>query len=181
MSIEKELANRRHKLAAADIQRRHRRAQDAAKRLQATINKSSPNGVNPSFADQLAKAAKRTKALNDSPAEDVNARIDRLRLEGKLPPKSPDADVGYEPTAEEVLGNLAVSEPISAPDAVESVPTVDEALEQDPAEAVHPLQLNPALRGAIDEAARATEQRLAANGQAGKTSSRRNRKKASGS
>jgi hypothetical protein len=174
MSLEKELARRRFQASAKDIQRRHRKGQEAAKRLvQMHAQHGGPDGVHPNFRAQLDAAAK--KVRDDAQGEgrpDLDNVIDRLRAEGKLPPAVPSDDVGYEPTPEEVLGDLAVSRPLTEPEQLESVPSADQVLSSDP---VMFEQLNPALRGAIESAAQRLQAKpVAPSGRVDKNKRRRN-------
>ncbi len=170
MTIERELARVRAKASGEAINRRHRRAREAAARMQADQKEpAAANGVNPDFAAQIEAAKKRVKAFNEHRDEGPIAtqrRIARLRLEGKLPPATVE-NVGYEPTAEEVLGDLAMSE--TETEDVQHVPTAEEVLntpqdDEDPepeesgeTEALTHQQLNPALRGALQKAALETD------------------------
>lgn len=175
MSIERELARVRAKTNAEEINRRHRRAQEAAERARANMTApSNPSGVSTEFQNQLQAARKRAQqAAKRDPREAADERLAQLRASGQLPPAVPE-NVGYEPTAEEVLGELgAAPGPVTDPELTESVPTADEVLDseregpiQEAAGVTEPLthqQLNPALRGALERAALETAKRPANN------------------
>lgn len=143
--------------SAEAINRRHRQAQEEARRLRDRMQTPTPpSGVHPDFAAQLEVKRKQAKAFEEhrDAALTNEQRIAQLQLEGKLPPTVPVA-VGYEPTAEEVLGDLVVSETVTSADEVETLPTADEVLDEPrhEAEAVTHQQLNPALQGALEQAA----------------------------
>mgnify|MGYP001589654928 CR=1 FL=1 len=132
MTIERELATRRHKVAAEDIQRRHRIGQAAGKRLlESQKEQHGPDCVHPTFQRAIDSARVRAQAVAKRmppPAGAHETLLERLRAEGKLPPKEP-GHVGYEPTAEEVLGDLASGgEPSGAPEHTETLPSADEVL-----------------------------------------------------
>jgi len=132
MSIEQDLARRRNQANAKTINARHRRLREQAQRLAASQGAvSSPDGVSPQFAGQLDAARKRAAAALRAREEDPTrgppeSALDRLVREGKLPPRN-NAGVGYEPTAEDVLGDLAHSE-ATAPDGTETLPDADAVL-----------------------------------------------------
>lgn len=144
-SIEAELARRRFKASAEGIQRRHRLAQAQAARLAAAVpDTGDPSGVNPTFRLQLEAAQLKAKALNDRPVvrPDLDQVVERLRAEGKLPPAEQPHNVGYEPTPEEILGDLvAPAHPgghettPSAEDVLSGVPETDEPWDDPPAAA----------------------------------------------
>lgn len=123
------------KARGAEINARHRRGREAAQRLAAGMGApASPDGVDPRFAQKLEDARKRAKAAADqkaaaSPRAPVD-RIEQLVREGKLPPRAGDLGVGYEPTAEEILGELGAD--AVPPDGVEDLPDVDAVLGEDP-------------------------------------------------
>lgn len=99
--------------------------------MAAALAPSTPaDGVNPQFAQSLEAARQRAKAAMDQRENQKSAgdRIQQLVMEGKLPPRAGDAGVGYEPTAEEVLGELG--EP-TAPDGTETLPDADAVLAGD--------------------------------------------------
>lgn len=128
-SIEAELARRRFKASAEGIQRRHRLAQAQAARLAATVpDTGDPTGVNPTFRLQLEAAHLKARALNDRPIvrSDLDHVVERLRAEGKLPPAEQPVDVGYEPTPEEILGDLAA--PAPHPGGTETTPSAEDVL-----------------------------------------------------
>src|SRR6185295_14799923 len=130
MSIEKELARRRFQTSADGIQRRHRQAQETAARLSRTVTQTSqPNGVHPSFRGQIEAAQLKAKAIADAPLTrpDLDHVLGKLREQGKLPPVEKPDNVGYEPTPEEILGELAAS-PGSDPAGLEDSPSVDDVL-----------------------------------------------------
>lgn len=128
MSIERELARKRNQANAEAINRRHRRAREQAARLAASRSPVAPiNGVSPGFAAQIDAARRRAKAASEGRLpESPQDAIERLRREGKLPPADPAAGVGYEPTAEEVLGELAASD--LPAESTETLPSADEVL-----------------------------------------------------
>lgn len=172
MTVKDELMRARARGDAQAINRRHRAAREAQEKMRAALRPPTPpSGLHPDFAAQLGAAKKRAKAALDRRGDgpDTQARIDRLRAAGVIAPENPDG-VGYEPTAEEVLGELAEpAEPISDPEQVESVPTAEEVLsaprgdEETAVGETEPLthqQLNPALRGALQQAAVETARRL---------------------
>lgn len=129
--IEQELARRRHKAAAAEIQRRHRQRQADAARLSARVfEETSPSGVHPEFAREIGRARKRAEAARKAPLPraDLEVVVSKLRSQGKLPPQQDGNNVGYEPTPEEVLGDLAAPSEPFAPDGVEDSPSADDVL-----------------------------------------------------
>jgi hypothetical protein len=134
MGIEEELRRRRHVAAAKDIERRHRLQQAEAARLAARMGESQqsgPGGVHPTFAASLdaAKERARTFASRTPTRSEIDEKLERLRAEGKLPPHPErSGSVGYEPTAEEILGDLAGGAPIEPPDGVEDSPSPDDVL-----------------------------------------------------
>ncbi len=131
MSIADELQRRRHKTSAEGIQRRHRQAQASAQRLaQTLVQHSGPSCVHPAFQAALADAQRKTAAALNAPVEraDLDAVLDKLRVEGKLPPIEKPDNVGYEPTPEEILGELAVARSSPAPHGTEASPSADDVL-----------------------------------------------------
>lgn len=159
MSIADEIRRARMKGSAEAINRRHRQAQEQARQLQSSMKAPTPSsGVNPGFAAQLEAKRKEAKAFEEHRDSILTneQRIAQLQLEGKLPPSVP-VPVGYEPTAEEVLGDLVISETVTDPDQLESVPTADEVLNapraEDETEPLTHQQLNPGLQGALKQAA----------------------------
>jgi len=180
MSIADELQRRRHKTSAEGIQRRHRQAQASAQRLaQTLVQHSGPSCVHPAFQAALADAQRQTKAKLNAPVEraDLDSVLDKLRTEGKLPPIEKPDNVGYEPTPEEVLGELAVARSSPAPHGTEESPSVDEVLgrgdaavmpaapgDDPPSPAASPIPQPPASPG------------LATGGRAGQTNAKRTRK-----
>lgn len=72
------------------------------------------DGVNPRFAAALKGAREKAQAAaaaREQGPRDPSERIDQLVREGKLPPRPGDLGVGYEPTPEEILGELAEAQP----------------------------------------------------------------------
>jgi hypothetical protein len=135
MGLAEEIARVRMKARGAEINARHRRGREAAQRVAAGMGApASPDGVDPVFAKTLEDARKRAKTAADqkaagSPRAPVD-RIEQLVREGKLPPRTGDLGVGYEPTAEEILGELGAD--AAPPDGVEELPDVDAVLGEDP-------------------------------------------------
>ena len=144
MSIADELQRRAHKASAEGIQRRHRQAQAAAARLAATVTEhGGTSGAHPAFLAQLAAAQKRAHTIANAPLErsDLDHVLERLRAEGKLPALEKPDNVGYEPTPEEILGELAhEASPASDPGAIESLPTVEDVLGGEGTDANEPAE-----------------------------------------
>ena len=132
MGLAEEIARVRQRARGAEINARHRRGRERARQMAAAMAPSTPaDGVNPDFAKQLEAAQQRAKAAmerRENPKAPAD-RIQQLVMEGKLPPRVGDAGVGYEPTAEEVLGELG--EP-TAPHGTEDLPDADAVLAGDP-------------------------------------------------
>jgi hypothetical protein len=132
MGLAEDIARVRQRARGAEINARHRRARERSQQMAAAMAPSTPaDGVNPDFAKQLEAARQRAKsALEASEAQPKNPsdRIQQLVMEGKLPPRPGDGGVGYEPTAEEVLGELG--EP-TAPDGTEELPDAAAVLSGD--------------------------------------------------
>lgn len=134
MSIEKELARRRHLASAEGIQRRHRRTQAEAKRLMAQTSApvTNPDGIDTSFSAMLRKKAESTKAqLEHSQRSDLPEVIAQLRKEGKLPPVA-DTATAYVPTPEEILGPDVIETTAVEPHETEELPSPDQILNQSP-------------------------------------------------
>jgi hypothetical protein len=130
MSIEKELARRRFQTSADGIQRRHRQAQAQAARLSRTVTQTGTlDGVHPAFRTEVDAAREKARLAKNAPLEraDLGVVLDKLRTEGKLPPVEKPDNVGYEPTPEEILGELAAL-PVSAPERLEDSPSVEDVL-----------------------------------------------------
>jgi hypothetical protein len=130
MSIEKELDRRRFQVSAEGIARRHRQAQLDAERLMRTSTQPTPSdGVDPSFRSQIEAAQQKTKAALDAPLirGDLDHVLGKLREQGKLPPVEKPDNVGYEPTPEEILGDLAAL-PAREPEELEDTPSADQVL-----------------------------------------------------
>ena len=90
-----------------------------------------PDGVHPEFQRTLDQARERAKVAAER-AETLKAktpteRIEQLVREGKLPPR-PGTGVGYEPTPEEILGDLVDALP---PDGTEDLPDAASVLGSD--------------------------------------------------
>lgn len=134
VSIEKELARRRHLVAAEGIAKRHAAQQKEARRLM-TANRApvtNPDGVDTSFAAQLKKRAEQVKAQQEhSERPDLPEVIAQLRKEGKLPPPTEPA-TAYVPTPEEILGPDIVESSASNPHETEELPSPDQILNQSP-------------------------------------------------
>ena len=78
------------------------------------------DGINPQFAQTLEAARTRAKeALTRADTRAPVDRIEQLVREGKLPPRPGGSGVGYEPTPEEILGDLGKA---SAPEGTEDLP-----------------------------------------------------------
>ena len=80
------------------------------------------DGIHPGFAQALDAA--RTRAKESLTRADAKGRapvdrIEQLVREGKLPPRPGGSGVGYEPTPEEILGDLGEA---SAPEGTEDLP-----------------------------------------------------------
>lgn len=138
-TLEDQLRRKRFDASAKEIQRRHRLGQQEAARLAARMaenQETGPGGVHPVFARHLDAARERVRTFaNREPSRaDVDAQLDRLRREGKLPAVEGSDHVGYEPTPEEVLGDLAAPAEPSAPDGEEWAPDADEVLSSEPPE-----------------------------------------------
>jgi hypothetical protein len=136
MSIEKELDRRRFLVSAEGIARRHRQAQLDAERLMRTSAQPTPSdGVDPSFRSQIEAAQQKVKAALDAPLVrgDLDHVLGKLREQGKLPPVEKPNNVGYEPTPEEILGDLAAL-PEREPEELEDTPSADEVLSGEAAE-----------------------------------------------
>lgn len=135
MGLAEQIARVRLKARGAEINARHRRAKERSARTQAAMAAPAPiDGVHPSFAQHLdaarARAKKATELAESKPR--TADRIEQLVREGKLPPRTGDLGVGYEPTAEEVLGDWA--EPTN-PDGTEELPDAATVLAGDAPEA----------------------------------------------
>lgn len=134
-TLEEQLRRKRFDASAKDIQRRHRQGQQAAERLRNRIGGSEtpPSGVHPDFQAQLDAARRRAKAAaQHDTRSDLDHQLERLRAEGKLPPLERADNVGYEPTPEEVLGDLAAPSEPSAPNGEEWAPDAEAVLSSDP-------------------------------------------------
>lgn len=123
MGLAEEIARVRQKARGVEINARHRRARERAAQLAGAMKETTPiDGVNPRFASALDAARAKAKAAADARDQgprDPSDRIEQLVREGKLPPRPGDLGVGYEPTPEEILGDLAEA---SAPEGTEDLP-----------------------------------------------------------
>lgn len=131
MGLAEDIARVRQRARGAEINARHRRGREKARQMAAAMAPSTPaDGVNPQFAQSLEAARKRAKVALEQREKPKapSDRIQQLVMEGKLPPRAGDGGVGYEPTAEEVLGELG--EP-TAPDGTEDLPDADAVLAGD--------------------------------------------------
>lgn len=132
MGLAEDIARVRARARGAEINARHRRSREQAKRVSAAMGAPAPaDGVHPQFAQSLDAArarAKQAATAADAQRRPPVDRIQQLVLEGKLPPRPGDHGVGYEPTPEEVLGDL--SEP-PAPDGTEELPDAAAVLSGD--------------------------------------------------
>lgn len=131
MGLAEEIARVRMKARGAEINARHRRGKEKASRLAAAMGPPAPiDGVHPDFAKKLDAARARAKEQAErSQPRSPTERIDELVRQGKLPPRPGDLGVGYEPTPEELLGELAEAAP---PDGTEDLPDAASVLSSDP-------------------------------------------------
>jgi hypothetical protein len=130
MSIEKELARRRHLAAAKGIQLRHRAQQkEAARLLTASVAPVTPaNGVSNDFAELLKRKAIEVKARQENEVRsDLPEVLARLRKEGKLALPN-GQEVGFVPTPEQVLGPELTKSQVQRPHLTESLPSPEEVL-----------------------------------------------------
>lgn len=133
MGLAEDIARVRARARGAEINARHRRSKEVARRVSAAMGAPAPaDGVHPDFAKTLDAARARAKEAMTAAEAPHRAPVDRIQqlvLEGKLPPRPGDHGVGYEPTPEEVLGDL--TEP-PAPDGTEDLPDAASVLEDSP-------------------------------------------------
>lgn len=136
MGLAEEIARVRMKARGVEINARHRRGREAAARVAGAMGPPAPpDGIHPKFAESLEAARAKAKAAlvrADSKRNAPTDRIDQLVREGKLPPRTGNLGVGYEPTPEEVLGDLAEA---SAPEGTEDLPDAAAVLAGDAPEA----------------------------------------------
>lgn len=142
MSIEKELNRRRHLVAAAQIQERHRRAQKEAARVFAA--NSAPvtpqNGCSVEFSAALTAASKRAHAARGQQTRhDLPEVLAKLRKEGKLALPN-GQEVGYVPTPEQVLGPVLTKNVVTEPHKTETLPSPEEVLNGSPVQALAPAE-----------------------------------------
>src|ERR1044071_6693518 len=134
MGLAEEIARVRMRARGAEINARHRRSKEKAREIAGRMGATTPiDGVAPPFG--LALDAARAKAKAAAAERDAKAtaqpprdRIEQLVREGKLPPRPGDLGVGYEPTPEEILGDLA--EP-AYPSGTETLPDAASVLAGD--------------------------------------------------
>lgn len=142
MSIEKELARRRHLVAAADITIRHRRAQKEAARVMnaAAANVTPANGVSNEFANLLKQRAAEVKSKQENEIRaDLPEVLARLRKEGKLALPN-GQEVSYVPTPEEVIGPELTKNMATEPHQTETLPSPEEVLNGSPVQALAPAE-----------------------------------------
>lgn len=136
MGLAEEIARVRMKARGVEINARHRRGREAAARVAGAMGPPAPpDGIHPKFAESLEaarKQAKDTVLRAESKRNPPVDRIDQLVREGKLPPRPNSGGVGYEPTPEEVLGDLAEA---TAPEGTEDLPDAATVLAGDAGEA----------------------------------------------
>ncbi len=132
MTLADEIARVRMRAHGAEINARHRRSRETAARMTAALKEPTPpDGVHPRFQQQLDQArakAKADAAKADSKPRAPLDRIEQLVREGKLPARPGDHGVGYEPTPEEILGDLAGEQ---APEGTEDLPDAATVLSGD--------------------------------------------------
>ncbi len=123
MGLAEEIARVRMRAHGAEINARHRRGKETAARMTAALKEPTPpDGVHPRFQAQLDQArakAKDAATKADSKPRVPLDRIEQLVREGKLPARPGDHGVGYEPTPEEILGDLSGE---GAPEGTEDLP-----------------------------------------------------------
>lgn len=134
MTLADEIARVRSRARGAEINARHRRGREKAQRMAAGMGPPAPpDGVHPEFARSLDAARERARVtVAKTEAKGAKAPVDRIEQlvrEGKLPPRTGDAGVGYEPTAEEILGELGAG--ASPPDGTEDLPDAASVLAGD--------------------------------------------------
>jgi hypothetical protein len=130
MSIEKELARRRHLVAAAQIELRHQAQQKEARRLMTATKApvTPPNGVSNEFAELLKRTALKVKSDQENYIRgDLPEVLAKLRKEGKLALPN-GQEVGYEPTPEQVLGPELTKSQVQVPHLTETLPSPEEVL-----------------------------------------------------
>lgn len=137
MSISNEI--RKLQLRGSPEQQRRAAAEARQKKDRLARKVSGPQTairVDPSFARQLEKKAVQARERLGKPQRgDLPEVIDKLRLEGKLPPAPDDVTrVGYEPTPEEILGEETVAGLNELPEPAEGddVPDADAVLNAAP-------------------------------------------------
>jgi hypothetical protein len=143
MSIENELARRRHQAAAKSIQLRHRAAQKEAARVSAASKApvTPVGGVSNEFAELLKRKAAEVKSKQENEIRaDLPEVLARLRLEGKLPPIPDSKEVAYVPTPEEVLGPELTKNQPTVPHKTEPLPSPEEVLNGSPVQALAPAE-----------------------------------------
>lgn len=123
MGLAEEIQRVRMRARGSEINARHRRAREQAQQMKAAMGAVTPiDGVNEAFAARLDQARLKAKAAadrRDAQPQDPNGRIEQLVREGKLPPRPGAPGVAYEPTPEEILGDLAGASP---PEGTEDLP-----------------------------------------------------------
>lgn len=132
MGLAEEIARVRSRARGAEINARHRRAREKARQVTAAMKETTPiDGVNRQFASALDAAREKARAATAAREEqprDPGERIEQLVREGKLPARAGGLGVGYEPTPEEILGELSEA---AAPDGTEELPDADAVLAGD--------------------------------------------------
>jgi hypothetical protein len=142
MSIENELARRRHQAAAKSIQLRHRAAQkEAARVMSASKAPVTPaNGVSNEFAELLKRKAAEVKHNRENePRADLPEVLAKLRKEGKLALPN-GQEVAYVPTPEQVLGPELTKNLVTTPHKTETLPSPEEVLNGSPVQALAPAE-----------------------------------------
>jgi hypothetical protein len=142
VSIEKELAKRRHQAAAKGIQLRHRAAQKEAHRVM-NANKAPvtpANGVSNEFAELLKRKAAEVKAKQENDVRaDLPEVLAKLRKEGKLALPN-GQEVAYVPTPEQVLGPELTKNLVAEPHKTETLPSPEEVLNGSHVQALAPAE-----------------------------------------
>lgn len=134
MGLAEQIARVRMQARGAEINARHRRAREKAQRMHSQMGPAAPpDGAHPEFQKTLDGARERARLATErslSTPKNPEDRIEQLVREGKLPPRANSPGVGYEPTAEEILGEIGAE--ASPPDGTEELPDAASVLGSDP-------------------------------------------------
>lgn len=129
MAITDEIRRLQMKRNSTQVARVAKKAREATSRVKAKADSQRVSGsvVNQSFAQQLTAAARKAAKGRDRPARaDLPSVIEKLRAQGKLPPAPDDlSKVKYEPTPEEVLGELVETAQLEMPAPTDADPVPD--------------------------------------------------------